>query len=49
MAQASAAASAALEHMVGSREDIPIPEVPYTDPADEPRIGVFVCHCGSNI
>ncbi len=49
VAQASAAAGAALAHMVGSREEIATPDVPYTDPEEEPRIGVFVCHCGSNI
>ena len=49
VAQASAAASAALEQVKDDREEIAIPEVPYTDPEAEPRIGVFVCHCGSNI
>ena len=49
VAHASAAAGAALAHMVEARVEIPVPEVPYTDPEEEPRIGVFVCHCGSNI
>jgi len=49
VAQASAAASVALEAVKDKREDIAPPEIPYTDPAEEPRIGVFVCHCGSNI
>jgi len=48
VAEASAAAAAALVHL--DQRSWPEPEAaePITD-LDEPRIGVFVCHCGSNI
>jgi heterodisulfide reductase subunit A len=48
VAEASAAAAAALAHL--SRRSWPEP--PQVEPITElhpPRIGVFVCHCGSNI
>ena len=48
VAEASAAAAAALAHL----DERSWPEMeagePITD-VDEPRVGVFVCHCGSNI
>ncbi len=48
VAEASAAAAAALTHL--DERSWPLPEAgePITD-VDEPRVGVFVCHCGSNI
>jgi len=49
VAQASAAAAAAASLLRDDREPVEPPEVPATDPAAEPRVGVFVCHCGSNI
>ena len=45
----SAAAAAAATMMVANRVVIEPDEVPVTDPAEEPKVGVFVCHCGSNI
>jgi len=50
--QASAAASMSMEMLAQSRNDL-ITEKTYPDEHDitdeEPRIGVFVCHCGINI
>ncbi|MBN1833099.1 MAG: FAD-dependent oxidoreductase [Deltaproteobacteria bacterium] len=50
--QASAAASMSMEMLAESRNDL-ITERTYPDEHDitdeEPRIGVFVCHCGLNI
>jgi heterodisulfide reductase subunit A len=48
VAEASAAAAAALTHL--DERSWPEPEAgePITDVKD-PRVGVFVCHCGSNI
>jgi heterodisulfide reductase subunit A-like polyferredoxin len=50
--QASAAASMSMEMLAQSRNDL-IAEKTYPDEHDitdeEPRIGVFVCHCGINI
>ncbi len=49
VAQASAASARALAYLGEDRscpEEEPLPE---QDPAEEPRIGVFVCHCGVNI
>jgi len=45
----SAAAAAAAGVMHAEKEEIVPVEVPVTDPAEEPKVGVFVCHCGSNI
>jgi heterodisulfide reductase subunit A len=45
----SAAAAAAAGMMHADREVIEPDEVPETDPTEEPKVGVFVCHCGSNI
>lgn len=50
--QASAAASMSMEMLARSRNDL-ISKKDYPDEHDitdeEPRIGVFVCHCGINI
>ena len=48
VAEASAAAAVSLIHL--DQRSWPQPEAgePITD-VDEPRVGVFVCHCGSNI
>jgi heterodisulfide reductase subunit A-like polyferredoxin len=48
VAQASAASAKALSLL----EERTLPEekpLPQNDPTEEPRIGVFVCHCGLNI
>ncbi|MCS7171900.1 MAG: hypothetical protein N0A24_00525 [Armatimonadetes bacterium] len=48
MAEAGAAAAASLVHLTGRSW----PEEPLLEPVrdvDKPRVGVFVCHCGSNI
>jgi heterodisulfide reductase subunit A len=48
VAQASAASAGALAYL---DEKFPVEEepLPFGDPNEEPRIGVFVCHCGLNI
>ena len=49
VAQASAASAKALAFLGEDKsldEEKPLPE---NDPSEEPRIGVFVCHCGLNI
>jgi heterodisulfide reductase subunit A len=48
VAQASAATAKALAYVDEKcpEEEGPLPE---NDPSEEPRIGVFVCHCGLNI
>ncbi len=48
IAEASGAASKALEHVTGRKWPEPIDVEPIKE-TDEERIGVFVCHCGSNI
>jgi heterodisulfide reductase subunit A len=45
----SAAAAAAAAMMVDAKEVIEPIEVPEMEPGLEPKVGVFVCHCGSNI
>ncbi len=48
VAEASGAAAAALIHL----EERSWPEIEAAEPItdlDQPRVGVFVCHCGSNI
>jgi heterodisulfide reductase subunit A len=45
----SAAASAAAATLHDQKETMEPEEVPETDPTEEARVGVFVCHCGSNI
>jgi len=49
VAQASAAAARSLAYLGGERElEVEAP-LPMNDATEEPRIGVFVCHCGLNI
>lgn len=48
VSEASAAAALALSHLTHRHWPEPI-EVPVVEDIDVPRIGVFVCHCGSNI
>jgi len=48
VSEASAAAGLALSHV--SKRNWPAPiEIPAIDDIEQPRVGVFVCHCGSNI
>ncbi|RPH89309.1 MAG: 4Fe-4S dicluster domain-containing protein, partial [Desulfobacteraceae bacterium] len=50
--EASAAAAAATQDLAGARHSLTrTREFPEERPvqAEEPRIGVFICHCGSNI
>jgi len=53
VAQASGAAAAAAEMIAAARGTLAVkkeyPPEEETRPEDEPRIGVFVCHCGINI
>lgn len=52
ISQASAAASAVSSLLSGAREtltEIPAPVEEKEVSKEEPRIGVFVCHCGRNI
>ena len=47
MGSAAAAAAASVMH---DFKEVIVPDViPETDPTEEPKVGVFVCHCGSNI
>jgi heterodisulfide reductase subunit A len=48
VSEASAAAALALSHLTDKSWPAPIAVEPMMD-IDIPRIGVFVCHCGSNI
>jgi heterodisulfide reductase subunit A len=48
VSEASAAAALALSHLTERQWPDPIEVEPVED-IDTPRIGVFVCHCGSNI
>jgi len=48
VSEASAAAALALSHLSEKYWPEPI-EVPAIQDIDIPRVGVFVCHCGSNI
>ncbi len=48
VSEASAAAALALSHLTERHWPDPI-EVAEIEDIDTPRIGVFVCHCGSNI
>ncbi len=48
VSEASAAAGLALSHLTERHWPDPIEVAPVAD-IDTPRIGVFVCHCGSNI
>ncbi len=50
VAQGSAAAAAAAVHVREHRQEVdPRPEVEPLPVDGEPRLGVFVCHCGANI
>ncbi len=49
VAQASAASARALPYVGDARFYPDVKPLPEGDPAEEPRIGVFVCHCGRNI
>jgi heterodisulfide reductase subunit A len=49
IAEASGAAARATRHMEGFRLEPAQEEIPQIDPTGEPRIGVFICHCGINI
>ena len=48
VSEGSAAAALALSHLTGRHWPEPIEVEPVED-IDNPRVGVFVCHCGSNI
>jgi heterodisulfide reductase subunit A len=48
VSEASAAAALALSHLTERYWPEPV-EVPAVEDIDTPRVGVFVCHCGSNI
>jgi heterodisulfide reductase subunit A len=48
VAQASAAAAKALA-WVGEKHPVEEEPLPFNDPDEKPRVGVFVCHCGLNI
>jgi heterodisulfide reductase subunit A len=48
VAEASGAAALALRHLTARRWPTP-PQVEARVDVAEPRVGVFVCHCGSNI
>ena len=48
VAEGSGAAALALSHLT-ARYEPEIPEVEPMEGIEEPRVGVFVCHCGSNI
>ncbi|UCH78074.1 MAG: FAD-dependent oxidoreductase, partial [Candidatus Coatesbacteria bacterium] len=49
VAQASGAAALAAKHVTAHRLPDEVEEVEPVDPSGEPRVGVFVCHCGANI
>ena len=49
VAQASAASARALPYVGESRFYPDVKPLPEGDAGEEPRIGVFVCHCGHNI
>ncbi|MGD8717402.1 MAG: FAD-dependent oxidoreductase [Candidatus Zixiibacteriota bacterium] len=49
VAQASGAAALAAKHVAELRVPDEVVDVEQIDPSGEPRIGVFVCHCGANI
>ena len=50
VAQGGAAAAEAAVHVLDHRLDVEQAPTPETrDPHGEPRVGVFVCHCGANI
>ena len=50
VAQGGAAAVEAAVHVLDQRCETDVkPTVPDRDPGGEPRVGVFICHCGANI
>jgi heterodisulfide reductase subunit A len=49
VAQASGAAALAAKHVAQYRVPDEALEVEAVDTSGEPRVGVFVCHCGANI
>ncbi len=49
VAQASGAAALAAKHVAACRVPDEALEVEAVDTSGEPRVGVFVCHCGANI
>jgi heterodisulfide reductase subunit A len=49
VAQASAAGARALAYLGEDKSPVEEGPLPMNDPEEEPRIGVFVCHCGHNI
>jgi len=49
IADASGAAIRASQYVMDSKIDRVEEEIPQVDVSGEPRIGVFVCHCGINI
>lgn len=49
VAQASGAAALAAKHVAAYRVPDEELEVEAVDTSGEPRVGVFVCHCGANI
>ncbi len=49
VAQASGAAAIAAKHLKDHRIEQVVEDIPQIDTSGEPRIGVFVCHCGINI
>lgn len=49
VAQASGAAALAAKHVAAARVPDQVLDVPPVDVSGEPRVGVFVCHCGANI
>jgi heterodisulfide reductase subunit A len=50
VAQGGAAAAEAAVHVLDHRQDTEeAPPEEIRDPGGEPRVGVFVCHCGANI
>ena len=49
VAQASGAAALAAKHVAAHRVPDEELEIEAVDTSGEPRVGVFVCHCGANI
>jgi heterodisulfide reductase subunit A len=49
VAQASGAAALAAKHVATCRVPDEVLDIEPVDTSGEPRVGVFVCHCGANI
>jgi heterodisulfide reductase subunit A len=49
VAQASGAAALAAKHVAACRVPDEVLDIEPVDTSGEPRVGVFVCHCGANI